>query len=451
MAGEHGAGRESEHDARDLPGAQPAGEDPGCDERRGGGQGDGRGALGDTDRRRDDVRREDERDADGGERVRDRVADPRGAEDASEHPAGAGDQDDRADRTERVVERPLDGRPAPSASQTEGDGGDDDRDEQGHRRLAQHAQEHHPGRLGIHDPCRAQGFQAGVQEDQDQGEQQQEDHRAGAGRILDLLLVTGHPREDGVRDVDVEPACDDLAPQVAGDEPDREHHEQAEDHHVSEVRLEEVRGGDRPGVRGQEDVHHREGGGHRDADGEQVHPQTTPDGVDDRDHQHEARVHEDREADEERGDAEREGCPVLAEDGDHLLRQGAGAAGGLHERAEHGADGHEERDVPEGVREPGDEGLDDVPDGDAGRERGEEADQDEGQEGVHLEAHHQDQQQEHGGDGDADEAAGAEPALPAGLFHPRHRGSFLSVGRLQVGSVRGAPTPGGVTRCAIPR
>ena len=80
--------------------ATPAEMQPG-----GGGERDGRRSLGDAQDGGDDERRDDQRQAEVVERVRQRTADAAVAEHAAEHAAGAGDQDDRADRAERGVEQ----------------------------------------------------------------------------------------------------------------------------------------------------------------------------------------------------------------------------------------------------------------------------------------------------------------------------------------------------------
>jgi hypothetical protein len=86
-------------------------------------------------------------------------------------------------------------------------------------------------------------------------------------------------------------------------------------------------------VRRHEDVHHRERGGGTDAVQEHVLAADAPsDGEDHREHHDQTGVEEHREAHDERRNAEREGCPLLTEDGHHLLGQHTSAARGFHQR-----------------------------------------------------------------------------------------------------------------------
>src|SRR5699024_2203463 len=110
-----------------------------------------------------------------GKRIGERIADAAGAQDASEHAAGPGDEDDRADRSQSGVDDVLDHRPTLLLSPAEQPHGDDDGDEQGDRRLAQQPQGRDGNRFGV-DPAGISGeVEAGVEEDEYERQEEDED------------------------------------------------------------------------------------------------------------------------------------------------------------------------------------------------------------------------------------------------------------------------------------
>jgi hypothetical protein len=128
-------------------------------------------------------------------------------------------------------------------------------------------------------------------------------------------------------------------------------------------------------------------------------------GEDHREHDHEAGVEEDREAEDQRGQAQRERSTLFTEDADQVVGQDFRAATGFHDPAEHGAQADEERHGSEGRPETEDEHRHHLVGGDPGGEGGGEADYDQRKQRVHAQPDDQEQQ-----DGDCcrrDEQQGA--------------------------------------------
>ena len=296
---------------------------------------------------------------------------PRGAQHPAEHPAGAGDEDDRADRPERVVEQPLDVAPAAALPPAEHDDRDQQRDEQGDRGLAE--QDEHLGGQGlvVEDARGAERRDDGVEADEDERQQQDPEHRAerrqavsvvgpGGGRpargavaaaavVVPAAGGVGVVRDPGVgaahlqRGGDVEPAAGPAREQVDPDVPGRDRDEQADEQREADVRPDQLGGGDRARVRRHERVHGREGAGGGQRVEQQRAAEAPGDGEDDRQEHHEAGVEEDREAEHQRGHAEGERGPLLAEAGDEGVGEHLRAAGHLEQAADHHAEADEQR------------------------------------------------------------------------------------------------------------
>jgi hypothetical protein len=166
-------------------------------------------------------------------------------------------------------------------------------------------------------------------------------------------------------------------------------------------------------VRRQKHVHDREGRGGADAEEQQrLAAHAAGDGEDDRQHDDEAGVEEDREAHDQRRDAEGEGSPLLAEDVDHAVGQHPGAARRLDQAAEHRAEADEQRHRAEGAAEARDEQVGDGAGGDARREGREGRDDDEGEERVQLELDDEHQDQGDRPCGDREERRGSQGLCP---------------------------------------
>ena len=131
------------------------------------------------------------------------------------------------------------------------------------------------------------------------------------------------------------------------------------------------------------------------------------DGQDDRQEHHQPGVEEDREAEEQRGDAEGQRRPLLAEPVDEGVRQDLRAAGHLEQAADHDAEADQQRHGADGVGEAVDQGVGHVADRDAGRDGGDHADQHQGDEGVQPHLHDQEEQEGHGNRGDDHQGGGA--------------------------------------------
>ena len=152
-----------------------------------------------------------------------------------------------------------------------------------------------------------------------------------------------------------------------------------------------------------EDVHRRERDRRREGIEEQGAAEAAGDGEDDREHDDEAGVEEDREPEEQGRHPERERCPLLTEDPDETVGEHFGSAGELEEATEHGAEAHEEGDAGQGRAEAVVEDVDEVGRADARRKRGEDADDDEGDEGVEAQTDDEDEEEPDRCGGDAEE------------------------------------------------
>jgi len=112
-------------------------------------------------------------------------------------------------------------------------------------------------------------------------------------------------------------------------------------------------------------------------------------------HDDQAGVEEDREAEEERGDTERERRTLLPEPVDEGVGEDLGAAGDLEEPPDHGAEADEQGHAGQGRPESAEQRRHDVGVGDLRREGGQQADEDERHEGMDLESHDEQEQQCH--------------------------------------------------------
>ena len=113
------------------------------------------------------------------------------------------------------------------------------------------------------------------------------------------------------------------------------------------VDVEQTGGGDRAGVRRQEGVGHRQAGQQRHGVEQDRLAAALRRGVDDRREDEDADVEEDRDAEDQAGEAHGERGALLAEEVQQPGRQHLGAAGDFEYRAEHGAQADDDRDVPE--------------------------------------------------------------------------------------------------------
>jgi hypothetical protein len=132
----------------------------------------------------------------------------------------------------------------------------------------------------------------------------------GVGRTGVRLARAG---TEDVRDGQVETAARPGAEQVAPEEPGRNADEQAEDQDEPDVGADELGGGDRAGVRRHEGVHDGERPRHGQPVAQHAPAEAPGHREHDRQEDDETGVEEDREPEEQRGDAQRERCALLAE------------------------------------------------------------------------------------------------------------------------------------------
>ncbi|GAA6527038.1 hypothetical protein IDVR_28350 [Intrasporangium sp. DVR] len=180
-------------------------------------------------------------------------------------------------------------------------------------------------------------------------------------------------------------------------------------------------------------MHGREGTGGRQAVEQDGAAEAAGHREDDGQEDDEAGVEEDREAEGERCDAEREGCPLLPEPRDQGVGEDLGAAGDLEEASEHDAEGDEQRHRPQRAAETAEQRLGDVGDRDPGGDGGEDADEDERHERVQLDLHDEEEQGCDGRGGDQQENADA-----VGRLDRVHRGSVSRWGVMSLTVPAGA-------------
>jgi hypothetical protein len=103
--------------------------------------------------------------------------------------------------------------------------------------------------------------------------------------------------------------------------------------------------------------------------------------------------------------------PLLAELLEQPAGQDVGAAGDLDDPAQHGAEGHDQRDAAQRVAHAGGQGRDDLGERDAaGQRQGGRGDH-QGEEGVHLPLDDQAQDDRDGGESQEDECGGGHGIL----------------------------------------
>ena len=110
---------------------------------------------------------------------------------------------------------------------------------------------------------------------------------------------------------------------------------------------EQTGGGDRAGVRRQEGVGHGQARQQRHAVQQDRFAGALGGRVDDRREDEDADVEEDRDAEDQAGQAHRERGALLAEEAEQPGAQHLGAAGDFEDRAEHGAQADDDRDMAE--------------------------------------------------------------------------------------------------------
>src|SRR5690606_7572375 len=178
----------------------------------------------------------------------------------------------------------------------------------------------------------------------------------------------------------------------------------------AEVHLEQSGGGHRAGVRGQEGVGDGESGEQRQAVQEDRLAGAFGGGVDDRGEDEDADVEEDRDAEDEAGEAHGEGGALLAEQAEQPARQDLGAAADLEDGAQHGAQADDDRDVAEDAAHAALDGghrvgaldrAEEFGDRESGRQADGYGDAEQGDEGLqpHLDDQEEEQRNAEGGDG----------------------------------------------------
>ena len=314
----------------------------------------------------------------------------------------------------------IDARGRPSS-----DDGDEHRDQERHRGLAEQAEGVDPGRL-LHGAGGHQGVDHRVARDQDERQQQQPQHRPEAGRadvaphaVVLLVPVGGsagtggpggvarapagtaaHLPQHQVGERDVDPRGERLGDEVGAEIPAHDGDRDADEEADPDVGPELLGRGDRPRVGRHHGVHRRERAGGRQRVPQERTAEPARHGQNDREEHDEARVEEDREPEDQGGDAEGERCPLLAEPGHEPVGQHLGAAADLQQPAEHDAERDEQGDGPQGVGEPVEQHVGDRAEVESDGDRGDHADQDQRHERVQLDRDDQHQQQGHRRGGD---------------------------------------------------
>ncbi|MBB6418888.1 hypothetical protein HDC93_004490 [Streptomyces sp. AK010] len=128
----------------------------------------------------------------------------------------------------------------------------------------------------------------------------------------------------------------------------------------AEVHVEEAGGGDRAGMRRQEGVRHGQAREQGQAVEQDRFSGALGGGVDDRGQDEDADVEEDRDAEDQAREAHGERGALLAEQSEQTPRQYRGAAADFEDRAEHGAQADDDRDMAEDAAHAGLDGGDGV-------------------------------------------------------------------------------------------
>ena len=225
-----------------------------------------------------------------------------------------------------------------------------------------------------------------------------------------------------VRDRDVDALSDDQSEQVPGEIPRGDGDDESADEDESDVRSEQSGSRDRAGVRGHEDVHGGERHGRRHRVEQQRSAEAACDREDDRQHDDEPGIEEDREAEEQRGHTEGEGCSLLTEEADEGVGEHLGAAGEFEHPPEHRAESHEQGDAGQGGSEAVIEDVDEVARHDSCGQSSDYGDDDEGDEGMHSCL--DDEQEQHGDGRGRDSQQGRSRQSP-GQFEFGHCSSSL--------------------------
>lgn len=385
---------------------------------------------------------------------------------APKTPCGADDEQDVADRLEGRGGDPLQRLARPAAPQAQQVVREQQRDRQGHERVAEELDHRAAGRR--------------VQRDGREGRQQDQDQRGADDRQdraqADRRLLRGHPGGtlflgDGglgllgrlqhvLRDLHIEALSDPGRVHPGGQDggyPD----ERAHQDHPAQVHVEESGGGDGARVRGQERVRHGETGEqrHRVQDDRLAGPLGGR--VHDRREDEDADVEEDRDAEDDTGDAHGERRALLTEEVQQPGAQHLGAAGHFEDRAEHGAEADDDRDVAQDAaharldhRDGGGplDRTEEFGDGEPGGEADGYGDAEQGDEGLDPDLDDQEEEEcdTEGGDGEQpagtaeyqEEAPGVGRGLRGCVGSEQHGGTSCSGHSGQRESRYGAPSGG---------
>ncbi|MNZ61242.1 hypothetical protein D3C78_793340 [compost metagenome] len=270
---------------------------------------------------------------------------------------------------------------------------DPDRVEQGDqqcdRGLADHAQDIDPISPFVDHAHGTQGVEAGIHEDECQRQQQDGDHLAEAWQLAGR---DGRRVGKARRQRQVELLAGPQAIQIGTQIPGRDGDEQADYGQQADVGAEQLTGGNGAGVGGHEGVHHREGARRRQCIFEHRATKLLGHAEDDGQHDDEARIEEDGEAKQQGGHTERKRSAMGTEAADQGIGQHLGAARHLQDPAYHGAETDQQGHPGQGATEAAQHGRYDLIVGHTGGEGRDQADQRQGDEGVDLEAHYQQQQ-----------------------------------------------------------
>ncbi|MDT4829141.1 hypothetical protein FQZ97_625550 [compost metagenome] len=364
--------------------------DHGYHNARTGNGGDRGGTCGDADHRRHQPGEEDRRNLRIHRQVADHVTHAAGDQHLLEAAAGADDQHDRGGGRETLVQQLEEALGGKAAGMAEGVERQQQGEEEGADGVADHV---HPG--ADHVPFGEYHVGEGLEQHQEHRQQHGGQGHAEAGQVAGLRFVGELLDQLGRRATGNAPG-DETAEQRAGDDGGGQRHDQAVEDGLADIRTEHADGQQRAGVRRHQAVDHREAGEQRDADLDQRHPGTPRDDEHQGYQQDEADLEEQRDAHQEGRQHHRPLHAFLAEGLDQRTGDLVGAAGFGHQLAEHGAQGEDHADEAEDAAEAFLEGFDDLLHRHARGQAEEAGGDDQGNEGVELEAGDQDDQADDG-------------------------------------------------------
>ncbi|CCJ78505.1 hypothetical protein BN135_3569 [Cronobacter muytjensii 530] len=195
----------------------------------------------------------------------------------------------------------------------------------------------------------------------------------------------------------------EIAAEIPGGDRDNQPH----DHQQADISAQQFAGGNRAWMRWHQRMHGGERAPGREGVFQRRATKTFRHAEDNRQHHHQTGVEENREAEQQRGDAQRERRAVFAKFIDKRVGQHFRPAGDLQHTAYHRAESHQQRDARERAAKTGQQRGHDFIKRHFGQQRHNDTDQGKSKKSMHFKAHDKYQQQHDGTGGNAQQRTGA--------------------------------------------